>query len=145
MNPKKKIISLIFLFSSLIIITITSLSFYIYTNSEDEQLGCATKTHEAFCATESTPTEQIKGKAIFNSNCAACHRMTGFSTPDLIKGVFERMPNEKYFERFITNKDSLRKANDKYAKELLENFPTEFVHNFNLTNDEIEDLKKYIR
>lgn len=145
MYPKKKLISLVFIFSGLIIITATSLSIYVYTNPNDKVLGCASKPYETFCGTESTPAEKIKGKVIFNSNCVACHKINGFSCPDLIKGVFERMPNEKYFQRFITNEDSLRKANDRYAKELLENFPTEFVHQFNLTNEEIEDLKKYIR
>jgi len=142
---EKKFINRILVFSSLLIITIISLSVYCYLNPETENLGCGTKDVPMFCGTESTPPEKRKGKEIFNSNCAACHRMNAKSTPDFIKNVLDRIPNEKYFEQFIRNEDSLLKAKNERVEKLREEFPNDFVHNFKLNNEEIEFLKEYIK
>ena len=145
MNIEKKFINKIIILSSLIIVVIIGITTYVYFQPKEENLGCGTESDIFICGTESTPTEKLEGKEIFNSNCAACHRMNEKSDPDLIKNIFERIPNEKYFERFINNEDSLRKANDKYAKKLVDNFPNAFIHNFKFNKEEIEDLKRYIK
>lgn len=118
---------------------------YCYLNPETKNLGCGTKDVLMFCGTESMPPENRKGKEIFNANCVACHRMNAKSTPDFIKNVLERIPTEKYFEQFIRNEDSLLKAKNKRVEKLREEFPNGFVHDFKLTDEEIEFLKEYIK
>jgi hypothetical protein len=145
LNLEKKFINTILILSSVIIVTALGVLFYRLMHPTDENPGCATKDVPEFSGTLSISPEKQKGKAIFDSNCVACHKMNAKSTPDLIKNVFERIPNEEYFSLFITNEDSLLKANDKYITKLREEFPTGFTHHFKFTNEEIEYLKKYIK
>jgi len=140
---EKKAINIILIFSCSIIFFVICTIIYI-SNSKNENPGCAVKDTPKLKTKFDAPERQ-KGKVIFNSNCAACHKVNAISDPDLIKNLLQRMPNEEYFGLFITNEDSLRKANDKYAKSLTEKFPTGYSHNFKFNKEEIENLKKYIK
>jgi hypothetical protein len=83
MNIEKKLTNRILIFSSLIIIVIISIFLYVYFNPKNENPGCGTKSIEPFCGTKSTPPEKLKGKEIFNINCAACHRINLRFYPEL--------------------------------------------------------------
>lgn len=68
--------------------------------------------------------------------------MNAKSTPDFIENIFDRIPNEKYFDLFVRNEDSLLKAKNKRVEKLREEFPNGFVHDFKLTNEEMQFLKE---
>lgn len=142
---EKKFINRILILSSLIILIVIGVFIFNFVYPTNENPGCATKDVINFNRTESISFEKQKGKIIFNSNCVACHKINAKSTPDFIKNILDRIPNEKYFEQFIRNEDSLLKAKNKRVEKLREEFPNDFVHNFKLTNEEIESLKEYIK
>lgn len=131
--------------SGLIIVAVMSLFTYCYLNPQREIPGCATKDEPLpVCGNGPSSPEKEKGKAIFNANCAACHKVKSISCPDFIKNVFDKLPSEHYFELFITNEDSLLKAKHPYAIKLAEEFPNGFRHDFKFSKEEIANLKKYI-
>lgn len=87
MNIEKKLIYRISIFSSLIIVAIIGIILYLYLNPKEENLVCGTKSPEFVCGTESTPPEKQEGKRIFNSNCAACHKLNAKCTGPALRAI----------------------------------------------------------
>ena len=77
MNSLKKLINYILIFSSGVLILTICISYFLYNYNEPQYLGCVTKTPQLFCGTVSRNLSENarKGKQIFNSNCAACHKL----------------------------------------------------------------------
>jgi cytochrome c len=143
MNIEKRLINQILILSSLIIIVIISVFLYVYFNPKNLNPGCATESIKPFCGTELTSPEKLKGKVIFNANCAACHRMN--SKNNILKNALKGFPDEKYFYNYLTNEDSLIKIKDKQNKVINEMFEGDYNHNFKLSQEEVKNLKEYIK
>ncbi|MCL9806554.1 c-type cytochrome [Flavobacterium amniphilum] len=143
---ERKFLNRLLLLSGLILVAAASLFFYCYFNPQRKIPGCGTDEEPLpVCGNGPSSPEKLRGKEIFNTNCAACHKINAMTTPDFIKNVFEKIPNEQYFDLFITNEDSLLKAKHPRATKLQEEFPNGFRHNFKLSKEEIENLKLYIK
>lgn len=76
MNLIKKFTNRILIVISGFLIFVIGILFFLYWN-QNKELGCATKTTESVCGNNSSNLSEKaqKGKVIFNSNCAACHRL----------------------------------------------------------------------
>ena len=142
---EKRFITRIIILSSLIIVAIIRVLVYTFIYPINENLDCDIKDDSGLNVAGSISPEIKKGKTIFNSNCVVCHKMNAKSTPDFIENIFDRIPNEKYFDQFIRNENSLLEAKNKRVEKLREEFPNGFVHNFKLTNEEMQFLKEYIK
>lgn len=80
-----KLIIVTGIFILLIPVAIVFSPFYIHSS---KTLGCATKDPVLICGvTVNLSDNAIKGKAIFNANCAACHRLDKNMTGPALSGV----------------------------------------------------------
>jgi hypothetical protein len=108
------------------------------------------KAEEFYCGVEDDKTYNIDSGInqpdVYKRKCASCHLVTKDMTGPKLEGVLDKIPSEKWFELYIKNEDSLLKNGDKYANKISNFSKVNNVHNFNdLTTDEINILKKYIR
>ena len=75
----------IFIFS---ILTFLSVIFIVFTIQNNEQkLNCATPEPTLICGTISFTENENKGKEIFNSNCAACHKLYKEATGPALSNI----------------------------------------------------------
>lgn len=63
--------------------------------------------------------DPVAGKALFNSNCAACHKLDGKSTGPALRGVAERRDRE-WLHKWIKNSSDMIKSGDPVAVKLFE-------------------------
>ena len=108
------------------------------------------KTDEYFCGVKDDQIFNIDSgenqPEIYKRKCASCHLINKDATGPKLIGVLDRIPNQKWFELYIKNEDSLLKNGDNYANEISKFSEVNNIHNFNdLTTEEINTLKKYIR
>jgi hypothetical protein len=129
-------------FTVAIIIAMTSLFTYICYNPTDENPDYTTKSPPSFCGTVSTAPEKTKGKEIFNRNCAACHRIN--AKGDILRKALKKFPSGDNFYDYVTAEDSLIQDHEKLAVASNVMFEGDYTHNFDLSQNEIEELKKYI-
>jgi mono/diheme cytochrome c family protein len=63
--------------------------------------------------------DPVKGKELFNSNCAACHKLDGKSTGPALRGIAEKhdMP---WMYKWVHNSAALIKSGDKAAVKVFE-------------------------
>jgi hypothetical protein len=109
--------------------------------SKTEEFVCGVKEENSFNIdnVENQPN-------IYRRKCSACHQINKDGTGPKLVGAFNKMPNEKWFELYIKNEDSLIKNGDLYTTEISNFSELNNVHNFNdITSEEISVLKKYIR
>lgn len=84
------------------IIVLVGIIFYeIKTYKASENWYCQTPI-PVFCGTPNLSENQAKGKEIFNSNCAACHKLDARSTGPALRGVdslvFVKWINDKNYK-----------------------------------------------
>lgn len=137
MNIEKKSIYRILVFSSVIIAVIISITFYVSSNKKNENLGCGNKSPESICGTESnSPLEKQAGKSIFNSNCAACHKLDAKATGPALRAI----DSVNYWKMMtqISVKIDTTKTNQ---------FGLEYHQSYfqNLTKEDLENLYFYIQ
>jgi Cytochrome c len=130
------------LFTAAIIIAITSLFTYFCYNPSNQNAGNTKTSPESFCGTVSTAPEKIKGKNIFNSNCAACHRID--AKGDILRNALKKFPSDQFFYNYVTAEDSLLQDHEKLSMTSNIMFEGDYNHHFNLSQNEIEELKKHI-
>src|SRR4051812_47241876 len=58
------------------------------------------------------------GKALFQSNCAACHNPLKDATGPALKGVDARVPSKEWLHDWVHNSQGVVQRGDKYANEL---------------------------
>lgn len=143
---KKVAFKIIFLLSVFLISTIGIMAF-VYIDTQKSFPGCATEMPQPICGTESMLTENgLKGRDVFNANCAACHklykRMTGPSLKGLVQN--ERYPSKEYFFEYVRNEQKLVEQKDKYTLAINEEYNFDYKHHFELSDLELEQLLEYI-
>ena len=91
------------LFSSIVvIILLVGLIFYQMKTYEPENTGCATTDRpKDFCGTHKFTENGEKGKEIFNSNCAACHKKDAKSTGPALRKI-----DSLVFIKWLDNKEN---------------------------------------
>ena len=78
MNLIKKLTKRILIITSGFLILVIGFLFILYSNyNQKEKFVCGTKTPESLCGNSSLELSEKahKGKEIFNTNCAACHKL----------------------------------------------------------------------
>jgi cytochrome c551/c552 len=89
----------ILLFPITLILIISGLILYKTTIEKPEILGCATISPVAICGNNDSP-DAMEGKEIFNSNCAACHKLDSKSTGPALRAV-----DSLVFVKWMSNKN----------------------------------------
>ena len=86
------------------------------------------------------------GKALFNTNCASCHKMDQKLTGPALMGVHDRWPDEKKLVSWIKNSQAFLKTGDKYANDLYNEYGKVAMNSFeSLSDAEIGAILKYIK
>ncbi|MCC9042649.1 c-type cytochrome [Myroides sp. M-43] len=84
-----------------------------------------------------------KGKELFNSNCAACHKLDGNSTGPALRGVVERH-DVAWLHKWIKSSSSLIKSGDAAAVKLFNDWNKVVMNDFPALSDEdIDNILAY--
>ncbi len=93
-------------------------------------------------ATEVDPGVE-RGKTIFKSNCAACHKMEGkLIGPELLKITDKREAD--WLKLWIKDNNALVASGDKLAKEVADSTPAVMTPFPQLSDENLDDLLKYL-
>lgn len=82
----KRIRQILFISISSIILLVGLIFYEIKTYKAPENWYCQMPV-PAFCGTPNLSENQEKGREIFNSNCAACHKLDAKSTGPALRGI----------------------------------------------------------
>src|SRR4030095_14750922 len=116
---------------------------YFFISMKSSPGSCGTVNDYTFSNNDTSKIYK-DGKALFQSNCAACHAIQiDLSGPDLT-GVSERGPwtNRKNIYDFLKNPMKFR-TSDKYMQDLRKKYP--YAHPAYLMDDkEVDAILRYI-
>ncbi|WP_298473684.1 cytochrome c3 family protein [uncultured Maribacter sp.] len=93
--------------------------------------------------------DPVKGKALFNQNCAACHSLTRKMTGPALEKVEERLSEDEGLDRewlyaWIKNSPGLIKSGDAYANKVYAEFNQAAMTAFpTLSNADIDNILAY--
>ena len=93
--------------------------------------------------------DPVKGKALFNSNCAACHKLDKKMTGPALRGVEKRLYNDEGLDKewmysWIRNSASLIKSGDDYANKIYAEYNGSAMTAFpQLSDSEIDNILSY--
>ena len=87
--------------------------------------------------------DAVNGKALFNSNCAACHKLDAKATGPALRGVAAKYDKE-WLYKWIRNSQALIKTGDADAVKIYEEYNKALMSNFpQLSNQDIDDIIAY--
>ena len=87
--------------------------------------------------------DAVAGKALFNAQCAACHKLDSKGTGPALRGVTARHAKE-WFYPWIKNSSAMIKSGDPDAVKLWEEYKPSVMSAFpNLTNQDIDNILAY--
>ena len=92
-----------------------------HRNSTSKVLGFCLAIMLAFSTSIFAQGDVAAGKALFNSNCAACHKLDKDMTGPALRGVAERLEKDWLYD-WIRNSSKMIKAGDAYAVEVFEKY-----------------------
>ena len=77
--------------------------------------------------------DPVKGKALFNANCAACHQLDKKMTGPALRYVETRLSEDEGLDRewlnaWIRNSASLIKSGDAYANKIYNEYNLSLIH-----------------
>ncbi|MCP1996988.1 c-type cytochrome [Flavobacterium sp. HSC-61S13] len=94
-------------------------------------------------STVSFAQDAAKGREVFNSNCAACHKLDGNSTGPALRGVVERH-DTAWLHKWIKSSSSLIKSGDAAAVKLFNEWNKVVMNDFPALSDEdIDNILAY--
>src|SRR5690606_4807585 len=97
----------------------------------------------AFVTLYAQEGDPAKGKALFNSNCAACHHLDKPMTGPALRGMTERLDRD-WLHKWIRNSSEVIKSGDAYANKIFAEYKgsvmTPFPH---LSDADIDDILAY--
>jgi mono/diheme cytochrome c family protein len=83
------------------------------------------------------------GKALFNANCAACHKLDAKMTGPALRGVTERQSSE-WLHVWIKNSQAMVKSGDAYAVKIFEEYNKSIMTSFpQLSDTDIDNILAY--
>ncbi|MEY2870041.1 quinol:cytochrome c oxidoreductase pentaheme cytochrome subunit [Flavobacterium glycines] len=98
---------------------------------------------EAAPAAATTGGDPAKGKALFNANCAACHKLDAKSTGPALRGVSERHDME-WIYKWVHNSSDMIKSGDAAAVKLFNENNKAVMTSFpQLSNEDIDNIIAY--
>ncbi len=143
----KTIINKILLISGIFLMLSIGIVFLAFDQINMQQPGCATFIPPPICGTQSFLSEKAtEGRALFNANCAACHKLDKKMTDPSLRGLVQNKPypSKAYFYEYVRNEQKLHDEKDAYAKAINDEYNYDFSHQFNFTDIEVEQLLEYI-
>jgi mono/diheme cytochrome c family protein len=93
--------------------------------------------------------DPVKGKSLFNTNCAACHKLDAKMTGPALRNVEQRLSDEQGLDRawltaWIRNSAGLIKSGDAYANKIFEEYNKSAMTAFpQLSDQDISDILAY--
>ena len=94
-------------------------------------------------------TDPVKGKALFNSNCAACHKLDKKMTGPALRNVENRLLEDEGLDRewlykWIRNSSSLIKSGDAYANKIYTEYNGAAMTAYpQLSDDDLNNILAY--
>lgn len=73
--------------------------------------------------------DPVKGKTLFNLNCAACHHLDKNMTGPALRGVTERLDRE-WLHKWIRNSSEVIKSGDAYANKIFAEYKGSVMNPF---------------
>ena len=87
--------------------------------------------------------DAAKGKELFNSQCAACHKMDANSTGPALRGMADRHPTD-WLHKWIKDSSGLIKSGDAAAVKLFNEWNKVPMNSFpNLSDEDIDNIIAY--
>jgi mono/diheme cytochrome c family protein len=131
-NPKS--------FSKTIFTLAFSLLFTVSVSSQDAAAPAATATA---VAPTSGGGDAAAGKALFNTNCAACHKLDAKMTGPALRGVGDKYSKD-WLYKWIKNSSALIKSGDAQAVKVYEEYNKSNMTAFpQLSNADIDNIIAY--
>lgn len=94
-------------------------------------------------STASFAQDAAKGRELFNSNCAACHKLDGNSTGPSLRGVVERH-DTAWLHKWIKSSSSLIKSGDAAAVKVFNEWNKVVMNDFpSLSDEDIDNILAY--
>ncbi|WP_417350838.1 c-type cytochrome [Flavobacterium alkalisoli] len=116
-----------------------SLSFSLASYAQDTAAAGA----EAETAASAGAGDPVKGKELFNSLCASCHKLDGKSTGPALRGVADKHDRE-WLYKWVHNSSELIKSGDPVAVKLFADNNNVTMTAFpQLSNQDIDDIMAY--
>ncbi len=125
--------------------TIFSLAFTaIFAVGVSAQEAVAAAAPAAAAAAPATGSgDPVKGKELFNTNCAACHKLDAKMTGPALRGVGDKYDKE-WLYKWIKNSSDLIKSGDAKAVKVYEEFAKSNMMAFpQLSNGDIDNIIAY--
>jgi mono/diheme cytochrome c family protein len=98
---------------------------------------------EAAAAPAAGSGDPVKGKELFNTNCAACHKLDAKMTGPALRGVGDKYDKE-WLYKWIKNSSDLIKSGDAKAVKVYEEFAKANMTAFpQLSNGDIDNIVAY--
>lgn len=114
-----------------------------HRNSTSKVLGFCLAVLLAFSTSIFAQGDPAAGKALFNTNCAACHKLDKDMTGPALRGVAERLEKDWLFD-WIRNSSKMIKAGDPYAVEVFEKYNSVPMTAFpQLSDADLENILAY--
>ena len=119
---------------------------HISPSSFAQETAAAAPT-EALPAATSAPAanagDAVTGKALFNANCAACHKLDAKATGPALRGVAGRHERE-WLYKWIRNSSEMIKSGDAYSVKIFEEYNKSAMTAFpQLSNTDIDNILAY--
>lgn len=89
-------------------------------------------------------TAQPDGAALFNNNCAACHKIDQDLVGPALGGVTDRL-DEAYLIKWIRNSQAVIASGDQYAVDLYNKWNKVAMPAYDWTDEEIKSVLAYIK
>ncbi|MBD3582359.1 c-type cytochrome [Flavobacterium selenitireducens] len=110
---------------------------------QDAAPAAATAAPAEAAAAPAGAGDPVNGKALFNTNCAACHKMDAKSTGPALRGVGDKHSMTWLYD-WIHNSSAMIKAGDPVAVKLFEENNRQVMTPFpQLSNKDIDDIIAY--
>lgn len=94
--------------------------------------------------TLTTAQDYTKGKQLFNTHCASCHKMDKKLVGPALNDIVARQ-GEEWTKAWIYNNNQLRESGDEYAIQVYEDYNKMAMPAYNfLADDELNDIVEYL-
>ncbi|QYJ69371.1 c-type cytochrome [Flavobacterium litorale] len=120
-----------------------SLSFSLTSFAQETADAAAEAPAEEAAAPDASAGDPVKGKELFNSLCAACHKLDAKATGPALRNVADKYDRD-WLHRWVKNSSDLIKSGDALAVKVFEENNKSVMTAFpQLSNKDIDDILAY--